>query len=290
MRFQSLDQFSEIAILDTHNEAFSDYHVPMQLSLEVFQYFNRRRGVRYDLSIGAVEEKTLIGFILNAVDFWRGKLTTYDCGTGVIPRFRQKGIGDQMFEELLPMLKAENIEQYLLEVIKTNTAGINLYKKRNFMITREFDCLQVEREQILSELKKLQKSVGLNKYEYQKLEKIDWDVVRDFWEYLPSWQNSDMSIQRVQESFNYLGAFYQNELVGYMVFEPHGSITQLAFHADHRSQNMGYNFMNRMLKETPEVDKFNIINVDSRDKNLLALLKKIGFKTFVSQYEMILEL
>ncbi len=89
IEFFPLNQFSESEILNTHNEAFSNYEVPMQLSLEVFRYFNSRRGVRYDLSLGAVEGKRLIGFILNAIDFWNGKLTAYDCGTGIIPEFRQ---------------------------------------------------------------------------------------------------------------------------------------------------------------------------------------------------------
>ena len=54
MEFIDLSQITEIEIVETHNEAFSDYEVPMNLSLEIFEYFNRRRGVRYDLSIGAV--------------------------------------------------------------------------------------------------------------------------------------------------------------------------------------------------------------------------------------------
>ena len=84
IEFLLLNQFSESEILNTHNEAFSDYEVPMQLSLEVFRYFNIRRGVRYDLSIGAVKGKRLIGFILNAVDFWNGKLTADDSGTLIV--------------------------------------------------------------------------------------------------------------------------------------------------------------------------------------------------------------
>ena len=101
MEFVDLSQFSELEILDAHNKAFSDYEVPMQLSLESFKYFNQRRGVQYDLSFGAVEGNELVGFILNAIDIWEGKRTAYDCGTGVIPEFRQKGIGNQIFSELL---------------------------------------------------------------------------------------------------------------------------------------------------------------------------------------------
>ena len=134
MEFVELSQFSEAEILKTHNLAFSDYEVSMELSLEAFNYFNRRRGVRYNLSIGAVEGDNLIGFILNATGMWEGRLTCYDCGTGVIPEFRQKGIGNQIFEELLPLLRREGVKQYLLEVIQTNTAAFNLYKNRKFQI------------------------------------------------------------------------------------------------------------------------------------------------------------
>ena len=130
----------------------------------------------------------------------------------------------------------------------------------------------------------------MNDYEIQKLEKIDWDVARGILEFLPSWQNSELSIQRVKDSFNYLGSFYQKNLVGYIVYEPHGSITQLVFNADYRTQNVGYNLVNRMLLESSNIDSFNIINVDKRDKYLIAFLNKIGFESFISQYEMILEI
>ena len=99
MEYVTLDKFTEEQILETHNEAFSDYEVPMQLPLEQFQYINRRRGVRFDLSVGAVEGGTLFGFILNAIGTWENVITAYDCGTGVVPKFRKKGIGEKIFEK-----------------------------------------------------------------------------------------------------------------------------------------------------------------------------------------------
>ncbi|MFX1376071.1 MAG: hypothetical protein ACFFA0_09685 [Promethearchaeota archaeon] len=69
MKFIELSRFSESEILDSHNEAFSDYEVPMQISLDSFKYFNLRRGIMYDLSLGAVDDEKLVGFILNAIDF-----------------------------------------------------------------------------------------------------------------------------------------------------------------------------------------------------------------------------
>ena len=85
MEFVDLSRFSELEILNTHNKAFSDYEVPMQLSLESFKYFNQRRGVRYDLSFGAVEENELVGFILNAIDNWEGKSSPVSISNRMTP-------------------------------------------------------------------------------------------------------------------------------------------------------------------------------------------------------------
>lgn len=290
MKFIELSKLSESEILDTHNEAFSDYEIPMEISLDSFKYLNLRRGVRYDLSLGAVAGKNLVGFILNAIDTWEGKLTAYDCGTGVIPKYRQKGLGNKIFTHLLPLLKAESIKQYLLEVIQTNTAAYNLYKKRDFQIAREFDCL-------LADVKEIKLKFQINKgsnmakgYNIREINSLKKNKVKRFWDYPPSWQNSDLSIQRVPNSFHYLGAFLKDKLVGYMIYEPRGGITQMAVDQNHRNQKIGTEFIKNLIEKDLKIEKINVINIDKRDTSLLSLLTNFGFKSFTTQYEMILEI
>ncbi|MHA2128935.1 MAG: GNAT family N-acetyltransferase [Promethearchaeota archaeon] len=287
MEFILLNKFAESEILETQNRAFSDYEVPMQLSLEAFKYFNRRRGVCYDLSLGALIDGNLIGFILNAVDIWEGKLTAYDCGTGIIPEFRQKGIGNQLFNNLLPILKTKKIKRYLLEVIQSNTAAYNLYRKRNFQVTREFDCLQVERTQLENEFQNKETELRDFNYDIKNVERIDWKIVKKFQDFSASWQNSEFSIQRVSDSFGYLSAFYKKKIVGYMVYEPSGGITQLAIHPKHRNQKIGLNFIKNLLEKCPNSEKFSIINIDTQDTNLTDLFTRLGFKSFATQFEMV---
>jgi ribosomal protein S18 acetylase RimI-like enzyme len=227
---------------------------------------------------------------LNAIDYWDGKLTAYDCGTGTIPEFRKKGIGNQIFNELLPILRKENVKQYLLEVIQNNTAAYNLYKKRNFKITREFDCLQGERLFIERNLKVDITDISTMSFNIQELKSIDWNIAKRFWDYYPSWQNSDLSVLRVKDSFGYIGAFLQKELVGYLVYEKNGGITQLAVHPKHRSQKIALHLLDMLMKKCPNNERFNIINIDSRDTSLLAFFQKLGFRSFTSQYEMVLEI
>jgi ribosomal protein S18 acetylase RimI-like enzyme len=290
MEFIRLNQFEESDILDTQNKAFSDYEVPMQISLEAFKYFNLRRGVRYDLSLGVVNNDSLIGFILNAVDIWEGKLTAYDCGTGIIPEFRQKGIGNQIFDKVLPILKEEKIEQYLLEVIQTNTAACILYRRRNFQVTREFDCLQIERTELEKEFQNEETEFRSLSYVIKGGDMINWNIAKEFQDFKASWQNSELSIQRVNDSFGYLTAFYKKKFVGYMVFEPNGGITQLAIHPKHRNRKIGRTFIKTLLEKCPNSEKFNMINIDTRCVNLISFLNKLGFNSFTTQFEMIFRL
>ncbi|MFX1278527.1 MAG: GNAT family N-acetyltransferase [Promethearchaeota archaeon] len=285
-----MSSFTESEILETHNEAFSDYEVPMQISLESFRNLNRRRGVSYNLSLGAVDGEKLVGFILNAIDYWEDKLTAYDCGTGVIPDYRQKGVGNRIFSELLPILQAENIEQYLLEVIQSNTAAYNLYKKRNFQITRKFDCLMAEIKEIKSCLHNSRNNPLAEKYDIREINSIDWNYVINFWDYPPSWQNSNMSVQRLPNSFNYLGAFSEENLVGYLVYEPNGGLTQIAVSKNKRNQGIGTELIKYLIKQNSNVDKLSIINVDTRDNSLLGFIKCLGFNSFITQFEMNLKI
>jgi ribosomal protein S18 acetylase RimI-like enzyme len=287
MEFVKLNEYSESEILEAHNEAFSDYEIPMHISLDSFKYLNLRRGVRYDLSLGAVSEEKLVGFIINAIDTWEGKLTAYDCGTGVIPSFRERGIGNQIFSELVPLLQKEKVEQYLLEVIQSNTAAYNLYKKRNFEISREFNCLSAEVKELNFKIQDSNLGEG---YSIQRVNSINWKVFTRYRDYPPSWQNSDLSIQRVPNSFRYLEASFKNKLVGYLVYEPNGGITQIGIDPNHRNQNISTEFIKHILENEENLERMHIINIDKRDSELQRFLSRIGFKSFTTQFEMILKI
>ena len=99
-------------------KAFADYVEPMELTVEQLQYGIQRRGYNTDLSFGAFNENELVGLTLNGIGEWDGELTAHDAGTGIIKEFRKQGIATRIFNESLPVLRENNITQYLLEVIK----------------------------------------------------------------------------------------------------------------------------------------------------------------------------
>ena len=85
MEYRSLTGTSIKSIHEAFLQAFSDYKVPMNLSLETFEKKLKRNGFKPEFSAGAFENGRLVGFVLNGVREWDGEKTIYDTGTGVVP-------------------------------------------------------------------------------------------------------------------------------------------------------------------------------------------------------------
>ena len=91
----------------------------------------------------------MVGYTLNGFGLWNGKQTAYDAGTGVIPGFRNQGIGKNMFEFLLPKLREIGIEQMLLEVIEKNENALKLYQNLGFENSRKLAFFEQSEHLIL---------------------------------------------------------------------------------------------------------------------------------------------
>ncbi len=269
---------------DCFLDAFSDYEVPLQLSLAQLEYMFSRRGVDWQLSFGAFEGDRLVGFVMNGVGEWNGLATAYDTGTGVRASQQGKGVGKQMFAVALPALKAKGIRQYLLEVIQSNTSAVALYEKMNFETTREFVCYAATQGD-LSFPDNRQEHFEIREISLKEISRLD-----SFWDYPPSWQNSPDSLKRKADEFSYVGAFSENELVGYGIIDPNsGDIPQIAVAREYRRQGVGTAILEKLL-QLCQSDALKYINVDRQDQGTRQLLLACGCRETVRQFEMILPL
>lgn len=274
------------AIYHTFIEAFSDYQVKIKMTKEHFKAMNIRRGLNYELSVGAFDDKNgMVGLLLTGIDMWEGKLAGYDMGTGVVPKYRRKGIGKSMFDFLLPKLQKAGVKQYLLEVIRSNEKAYNLYKKKGFKKTRRFECFKVS-------LTKLKMKNKVKKHPtIRKIEKPDWSIFETFWDFKPSWQNSTTSMERCPENKIVLGAFHNNELRGYGIIYPKsGDVPQIAVDKYFRRKRIGSLLLRELAKRAKATENLFILNVDNSSKGTLSFLENAGFENFVDQYEMTLKL
>jgi ribosomal protein S18 acetylase RimI-like enzyme len=274
------------AMYDTFMEAFSDYQVKIQMTKEHFNAINIRRGLNYELSVGAFDSKNRMGgLLLNGIDVREDELTAYDMGTGVVPKYRGKGIAGSMVDFVLPKLHEYGVRQYLLEVIRSNEKAYKLYTKRGFKETRKFECLSVS-------LNKLRMNDVIERdVTVKQIEKPDWNLFETFWDWKPSWQNSTNSMKRCPENKIILGAFHEKELRAYGILYPEsGDISQIAVNKDFRRKGIGGLLLREFARRAETAGKLSVLNIDKSSRGTLLFFESAGFENFVGQYEMILEL
>ena len=265
-------------------KAFADYVVPMNLSIHQFKSMIERGGCNLDLSFGAFNNNELVGFVLNGIRQWNGKLTAYDNGSGIIQEFRNKGIASKIFSESLPVLRENNISQYLLEVICTNTPAYNLYKKLGFEETRKLDCYKSPKDKI-----EIRKKMNDN-FPIREIVNPDWKMLRTFWDVIPSWQNSIDSISRKLDDFKILGIFNNDNIVGYCIFSKEtGYISQFGVDKEHRQKGLFTTLFQHVLQRI-ESDEIIINNICSSYDPFMKFANSINIAPKLSQHEMLLKL
>jgi len=257
-------------------EAFSDYQVSLQMSVEQFEQRVKRDGVEIELSAGAFDGERMIGFYMNGRGMWHGKLTAYDAGTGVVPDHRRRGVAEGLFDFLAPRLKERGITQYLLEVLTSNQRAVALYRKLGFGEVRRLAVLRSSEP-----MKPLGDVEGVS---LRHLEEPDWDVFCAYWDGEPSWQNSKDAVERARNQCEIIGAFVDEKCVGYgIVFKPSNILMQLAVAREFRRRGIG----SRILAVFAGDGILKTNNVDEELKGTLAFYLANGFEIGLRQFEMI---
>lgn len=280
LHYESLNHIEREEIYQSFLKAFSDYQVPMNMTFLQFEKMLKRRGFDPSVSVGAFEENSLVGFILNGCRMWNGKATAYDVGTGVIPQFRKQGITNHMLQTARQNFGKSGVEQYILEVLTANTSAANIYTKNGFTVEREFLCCQMDQGKKSTDL--------LHKPE--QVMDPDWELFSKFWDYQPSWQNSIQSIEAVGENFNISAVRINNCIAGYGIIDKTtGEIPQIAVDKNWRNKGIGSSILADLINRTSS-NQIKILNIDTRSDAMLQFVTAAGFHNTVNQYEMKLEL
>ncbi|EGK01784.1 GNAT family N-acetyltransferase [Dysgonomonas gadei] len=283
MEIKSLSETDFGVIFHAFNQAFADYEI--QLDRQQLRTMVKRRGFNPGLSFAAFEGNEIVAFTLNGTGNFNGIETAYDTGTGTLKEYRGKGLATQIFEYSIPYLREQNIKQYLLEVLQHNTKAVSVYKNIGFEVSREFNYFRQETKKIKNDIKTSDIPCSIKQINIR-----DFDFLPNFWDFYPSWQNSFESINRASNDFVSLGAFIENKLAGYCVFEPvSGDITQIAVDKQYRREGIA----SLLLREMTGLNKnqaVKIINTDISCSSITAFLKSKNIEITGMQYEMIREI
>lgn len=281
MEFCTLDQIDSTTIHAGFLDAFSDYFLPVNFPYEVFLAKCKQEHVDLSLSVGFMENNELVSFILVGKGYLNGYLTAYNAGTGTSPRFRRKGLSEQLQSSLLKALRQERFEQCVLEVIIGNDPAIRLYQKFGFTISRTLDAYQG-----IVDIGSPKTPFG---YEISTSNARDWQEMSSFWDWEPTWQNSNEACELMFADFLLLEVKLENTLVGYLLFNiKKRYIVQLVVHREHRRKGLASAMLSHLPNHSSKPVSF--VNTDRSDEATKAFCKSIQLVRFISQYEMMLKM
>lgn len=276
-RYQSLENTEISNIHEAFLEAFSDYVVPMKISLEQFQRLLKRRGYQAQNSVGVFQYDQLIGFVLTSTRQWQGLPTTYVIGLGLSLQHRGHGLAKELMQQVT-LLNKPHTQQFLLEVITSNQPALKLYQSLGYQISRELLCFSIPKADLT-----LSSSEHID---IKTSQHAPDDDLSTFWDKHTSWQYSKDTLATEPNYFVYVTAYMHQNLVGYGVIDPtSGDIYQLAVHTNYRRQGIASTILSTLCHQT-ESPKIVYSNIDASNQSLLEFLQKQRFNHVISQYEM----
>ncbi len=272
MIFKTLENTSIKNLVAVFNESFKNYFVKIVLTEEILSNKIISEDVDLSLSAGAFENGRLVGFILHAVRDVEGIKTAYNAGTGVVEECRGKSLTVQLYQYILPRLKASGVQKCVLEVISENIPAIKSYQKAGFKIIRDLECF-----------KGTTQAKHKDEVSFRNISGEEWASLRDHWDWQPTWQHSVETVQKL-DSYQHLGILLQSQVVGYCIFNPAGRVVQFCVNKGFREQGLGkmlFSEVNRIVNTD-----LSVINVDGYHQGSVAFLEKIGLTKTLKQYAM----
>lgn len=275
MYIKTLENISIEKITDTFNLAFSDYFISFHMTPELLSSKMKADKTDLSYSVGVFEDEELIALILHGTDIIGNKRVVYNGGTGVIPSKRGMGLTRRMYEFILPVLKEKGVDNVVLEVISKNIQAIKSYERSGFEIVRELKCYKGQ----------ISLKERTENFIIKELISYDWTIMQSFWDLMPTWQNSSHVADELKNINRALGAYINNELVGYVIYNPNSKrIQQIAVHKDFRKKGIGSALMAVVVEEIGK--ELSIINIDKDSIPINSFLLRIGLENNINQFEM----
>lgn len=257
---KSLENINLHEFTTCFNDAFSDYTIPFKVTPDYLTERFTGAGIQYNLSFGAFSQDKQVAFIMHAVGKDNGKKTAFDICTGVIPEFRGNRLVAEIYNYAIPILKEQNVQKTLLEVIQTNEKAIKAYSNLGFKIKRELSCFKGK-----IDLKPtfVHNDICINKV---SPDKFNWNMVPSFWDFTPSWEQSVQAILRNSHLYEVITIGKQDAIYGYAVMNSkQGSVLQFGILKEKRNQGFGYSLFQWIGMQHSLI---SINNVDKQDKNI----------------------
>lgn len=265
----------------TFNDAFSDYIVPINLTHGQFiQKIVQKTNISFNYSVGAYSKKKLVGFIFNSINYYEGKKTAYNGGTGVITKYRGNKLTEKMYYSIFPKLEKNGIEQCVLEVISNNKPAIKVYENLGFTRSKFFHCLKLKSES--SYLRGFKKpNIDLIFPETPK-----WKKYESFCDYKSCFLDSFPLLKKNKSNEAILEAYQNDTLVGFLIFNKKmGRVEHIGIDHDARGKGIASMLIKKMIRICRNKPIY-ILNLNERNYDVLNFFLRVGFQNEIDQFEL----
>lgn len=117
-----------------------NYDKNIKDNLSITSYFDKKISSPTDIILIAQKENKIVGYIYSTIDSdnkIKKELEAKIDSIYIMPKYRNKSIGTKLIDEMLNILKLENVKYVFIENLVNNSSSKYLYKKLGFDVFRE---------------------------------------------------------------------------------------------------------------------------------------------------------
>lgn len=262
--FQALQEIDRQQLVECLNLVFSDYEQPICFTPESLEYYLTASAVDLSLSFGAFCKERLVAVILNSGGIYKEENVVFDAGTGVIPEHRGKKVFSELFAYTVEQLRSRGVTKYYLEVLQSNQPAVAIYSKKGFTVLREYSVLT---------------ATGPGQSQNRQIAVMPYREFAPFataFSVAPSFEHTSHTISRNPHLYEVLCL---NEQAYCIYGKRNGAIIQMHYNALDALQEV----ISALIEKYPSA---MAKNVDCSYGDVIQMLKEIGFKEILKQYEM----
>ncbi len=272
---KSLESTDPNDIVDCLNEAFLDYIIPMKMPYEYWISRWDAARIDYNLSFGYFDNGKLVGFVLHGIDQKEDKTSFFNMGTGVLPSHRGQRIVKQIYDICYHELLRSGCEQGLLEVIQSNNKAIKAYQSVGFALDLELISFKG-------------RSINYtHNFIFSEVIPERLDRYLDYIEHRLAWEHTPQTIMYDKSQFTFYEMHKENSLLGFAIIKNLNLDVTIFGVKDGNWKKYGAALFSEIQKRHSE---YKIINIDSRDTELINFFEENKFKVLIKQFEMKLEM